>query len=157
MFAKSDNLGNDLYMRIFFNEKGEEVGATISLKLKSENKRRVLGNFYFHDRSFHVMRETSKHLFHKGNAYGFNWSILSDTTLNIQKVYLVVDRQERYIIPISYIRDYGRFLNFKDDQHGGFELQRFMNMDLIKRFRDDNYMPKTNSDKESDDNLPEHE
>ena len=41
MMGKSDNFGNALYLRVFSDENNVDVGGTIFLKLKSENKRRI--------------------------------------------------------------------------------------------------------------------
>ena len=138
MLAKSDNFGNDLHMRVFSDENNKDIGATIHLKLKSENKRRNIGTIYFNDRSFHVLRDSGKHYHYVSKSYGFNWNIIDDDFLNIKSVYLVVDKSERYIIPKSVMETYGKFLNFKQQ---GFELQKFLPMDMIKTFRDTEYNP----------------
>lgn len=136
LFAKSDNHGNDLYMRIFTDENNVDVGATIFLKLKSETKIRNLGQIFFNDHSFHVLRDSSKHFHYVSKSYGFNWTIINDADLNIKSVHLIVDKNERYIIPKSIIDSYGKFLNFKQQ---GFELQKFVPMDMIRTFRDESY------------------
>jgi hypothetical protein len=123
---------------VFSDENNKDVGATIHLKLKSENKRRNIGTIYFNDRSFHVLRNSAKHYHYMSKSYGFNWNIITDDFLNIKSVYLVVDKSERYIIPKSVMETYGKFLNFKQQ---GFELQKFLPMDMIKTFRDAEYNP----------------
>jgi len=136
VLAKSDNFGNDLYLRVFSDENKKDVGGSIFLKLKSENKKRNLGYVYFYDRSFHVLRDSSKHFHYKTKSYGFNWNIIDDADLCIKSVYLVIDKKERYIIPKSILETYGRFLNFKQQ---GFELQKFLPFDMIKNFKDEAY------------------
>ena len=138
MLAKSDNFGNDLYLRVFSDENNKDVGASIYLKLKSENKRRNIGTLFFNDRSLHVIRDSGKHYHYVSKSYGFNWNIIDDDFLNIKSVHLVVDKSERYIIPKSIMETYGKFLNFKQQ---GFELQKFLPMDMIKNFRDSEYNP----------------
>jgi hypothetical protein len=123
---------------VFSDENNKDIGATIHLKLKSENKRRNIGTIYFNDRSFHVLRDSGKHYHYVSKSYGFNWNIIADDFLNIKSVYLVVDKSERYIIPKSVMETYGKFLNFKQQ---GFELQKFLPMDMIKTFRDTEYNP----------------
>jgi len=134
--GKADNGGNELHLRIFSDENNVDVAGTIHLKLKSEGKRRNLGTLYYHDRSFHVLRDSSKHYHYMTKSYGFNWSIIDDADLNIKSIHLIVDRSEKYIIPKSILETYGRFLNFKQQ---GFELQKFLPMDMIRKFRDDSY------------------
>lgn len=138
MLAKSDNFGNDLYLRVFSDENNKDVGASIYLKLKSENKRRNIGTLFFNDRSLHVIRDSGKHYHYISKSYGFNWNIIDDDFLNIKSVHLVVDKSERYIIPKSVMETYGKFLNFKQQ---GFELQKFLPLDMIKNFRDLEYNP----------------
>lgn len=138
MLGKSDNFGNDLYLRVFSDENNKDVGASIYLKLKSENKRRNIGTLFFNDRSFHVIRDSSKHYHYVSKSYGFNWNIINDDFLNIKTVHLVVDKSERYIIPKSVMETYGKFLNFKQQ---GFELQKFLPMEIIRNFRDAEYNP----------------
>lgn len=138
MLAKSDNFGNDLYLRVFSDENNKDVGASIYLKLKSENKRRNIGTLFFNDRSLYVIRDSGKHYHYVSKSYGFNWNIIDDDFLNIKSVHLVVDKSERYIIPKSIMETYGKFLNFKQQ---GFELQKFLPMDMIKNFRDSEYNP----------------
>lgn len=138
MLAQSDNFGNDLYLRVFSDENNKDVGATIYLKLKSENKNRNIGTVYFNDRSLHVLRDSGKHYHYLSKSYGFNWNIINDDFLNIKSVHLVVDKSERYIIPKSVMETNGKFLNFKQQ---GFELQKFLPMDMIKTFRDTEYNP----------------
>jgi len=139
MVGKSDNFGNDLYLRIFSDEKNTDVGATVFLKLKSDNKKRNLGNIYFGDRSFHVLRDSGKHFHYKTKSYGFNWSIINDADLHIKTIHLVVDKSEKYVIPKTVLETYGTFLNFKEQ---GFELQKFLPIDMIRNYKDANYTEK---------------
>lgn len=131
MFANDDNSGNRVYMRIFFNEHGEHQNANIHLKLKSEKSPRLLGSYDFITRTFYCKRNEAKHLHRKSKSFGFNWTILSDTFLSVENVYIIVDDTDHYQIPLKLIQDYGSFLNFKSQ---GFELQRFMSFELIKRY-----------------------
>jgi|LauGreDrversion4_2_1035121.scaffolds.fasta_scaffold429757_4 hypothetical protein len=130
-FANEDNAGNKVYMRIFFDEKDERQSANIHLKLKEERSPRMLGSFDFTTRTFYCKRSTAKHLHRKSKSFGFNWTILNDAFLSVENVYIILDDTDHYCFPISLIKDYGQFLNFKQQ---GFELQRFMSFELIKRY-----------------------
>jgi hypothetical protein len=132
IFANDDSHGNRLYMRVFFNELNQFTNATIYLKLQAEDKRRQLGNMDFVTHTFHCKRSSIKHYHNKAKGYGFNWTVLSDTLLNIQKIHLVIDDNQEYLFNVSLIKEYGKFLNFKQQ---GFELQRFVPFSLIKNFR----------------------
>jgi hypothetical protein len=136
VLAKEDNAGNTLYLRIWSNENKLDVGGSIFLKLKSEIKKRNLGNLIIKDRSFHIIRDSGKHYHYKSKSYGFNWNIINDADLGIKTIHLIVDKKDKYIIPKSILDTYGKFLNFKQQ---GFELQKFLPFDMIKNFRDDSY------------------
>jgi hypothetical protein len=137
--GKSDNVGNDLYLRAFQDENKKYIGGTIFLKLKSESKYRNLGNIYFTDNSFHCVRNSTKHYHYVSKSYGFNWNIINDDELNIQVIHLIIDHETKYVIPKYVLEKYGKFLNFKKE---GFELQKFLPFDLIKNFRDETYTKK---------------
>lgn len=130
-FANEDNAGNRVYMRIFFDEKDRRQSANIHLKLQKETNPRMLGTFDFQTRTFYCKRSIAKHLHRKSKSFGFNWTILNDAFLSVENVYIIVDDSEHYQFPITLIKDYGQFLNFKQQ---GFELQKFMSFDLIKRY-----------------------
>lgn len=131
VFASDDNAGNRVYMKVYFDENNVHQNSIISLKLKEENRPRQIGSYDFITRTFHCKRKTAKHLHRKSKSFGFNWTILNDKFLAVENVYLIVDDEEHYKFPISLINDYGQFLNFKQQ---GFELQRFMSFELIKRY-----------------------
>ena len=130
--AREDGFQNIVYMRIFSDENKYDVGATIFLKLKSENRRRNVGNLYLHDNSFHMRRNSQKHYHYATKGYGFNWNIINDDALEIKTIHLTIDETEKYVFPKSLIKDWGRFLNFKQQ---GFELQKFLPFDFIKKYR----------------------
>lgn len=129
MFMNEDKSGNKLYLRVFFDGEQQPQTAIILLKLKGENYPRQLGNYTFKTKTFFCKRNSTKHYHYKTKGYGFNWTILEDPYLDIQKIHMVIDEQDHYIFNKSLISEYGRFLNFKEQ---GFELQRFMPMALIK-------------------------
>lgn len=151
LFGRSDNFGNDIILKIFHNEEeGYDVGCTIFLKLKSESRHRNLGYLYLADKSFHVLRDSSKHFHYKTKSYGFNWSIINDAVLNIKTIHLIINKSDKYIIPISVLDSFGKFLNF---QQQGFELQKFLPMDIIQRFKDESYNPKEDPLTQNDDEI----
>ena len=132
-FANEDASGNRIYLRIFYDESDSPVNANVHLKLSSEGAPRMLGSYEFGTRTFYCRRKTSKHLHRKTNSFGFNWTILGDDYLRIENVYVIVDDELHYRFKKSAMDEFGRFLNFKQQ---GFELQRFMSYDLIKRYSD---------------------
>ncbi len=140
-FANEDNSGNKVYLRVFFDEENNHHSANIHLKLKEEKSPRQLGSFDFKTRTFYCKRNIGKHLHRKSQSFGFNWTILNDVFLGVENVYIIVDDSEHYKFPITLIKDYGHFLNFKQQ---GFELQRFMSFELIKRY---SKIPKYPNDK----------
>jgi hypothetical protein len=138
VMAKEDNAGNTLYLRVWSDENKVDVGGSIFLKLKSESKKRNLGNLIVNDRSFHIIRDSGKHYHYVSKSYGFNWNIINDADLGIKTIHLVVDKKDKYIIPKSVLETYGKFLNFKQQ---GFELQKFLPFDMIKNFKDEKFNP----------------
>jgi hypothetical protein len=131
MYKNEDKQGNELYLRVFIDEKNEPQNAIVHLKLKNGKYPRQLGNLIFSTKTFYCKRDSSKHFHYKTKGYGFNWTILEDATLAIEKIHLVVDETQHYVFDKSIIKNYGSFLNFKEQ---GFELQRFLPMAIIKKF-----------------------
>ena len=129
LFGDSDNQGNKLFLRVFYNENKEHVSANVHLKLQSGGKTRLLGKYDFHNKVFYCTRKMSKHYHYAAKGFGFNWRILDDPYLAITRVHIVIDDETHYEIPKSLIAQYGKFLNFKQQ---GFELQKFISLDLIK-------------------------
>ena len=143
VMAKEDNAGNTLYLRVWSDENKVDVGGSIFLKLKSESKKRNLGNLIVNDRSFHIIRDSGKHYHYVSKSYGFNWNIINDADLGIKTIHLVVDKKDKYIIPKTILETYGKFLNFKQQ---GFELQKFLPFDMIKNFKDEKFNPETETE-----------
>lgn len=124
-----DNQGNNLYIRVFYNENKENVSANIYLKLASENKTRLLGRYDYHNKTLYCSRKMSKHYHYAAKGFGFNSRILDDPYLSIQRIHILIDEETHYEFPNSLIKNFGRFLNFKQQ---GFELQKFISLNLIK-------------------------
>jgi hypothetical protein len=105
--------------------------ATIKLKLRAEGRQRNVGTLDIPNRRLYVKREKDKHLFLKMNAYGLNHHILKEAKLF--DTILLNDDENSWAIPREYILQHGKFLNFSN--HGGFELQIFIPLDIIKQFK----------------------
>lgn len=131
IYKNEDKQGNELYMRVFYNEHNEAQNAIIHLKLKGGKYPRQLGNLVFSTRTFFCKRNSAKHYHNKMKGYGFNWTILEDATLSIEKIHLVIDETQHYEFDKSVIKTYGKFLNFKEQ---GFELQRFLPLVVIREY-----------------------
>jgi hypothetical protein len=105
--------------------------ATIKLKLHAEGRQRNIGTLDIPNRRLYVKRQKDKHLFLKMNAYGLNHHILKEAKL-FDTIFLN-DNENTWAIPREYILEHGKFLNFSN--HGGFELQIFISLDIIKQFK----------------------
>jgi len=132
LLAQDDSVGNRLYLRVFFdNETNEKVSATIHLKLKGESRYRLIGNYYFIEKTIYLKRNSKKHYHYTTKSYGFNYNILSDPFLDVQWIVADID-DVRYRFPKSTIDTYGTYLHFKQE---GFELQKFLKFNLIKNYK----------------------
>lgn len=133
VFAKEDKSHNIIYMCIFYDENDRKLGATIHLKLCSERRSRLIGDYYFAESRICLKRDSAKHLFKKNNSYGFNWEIINDEFLGVRIIDLTVDG-ERFVFPKSIIELHGQFMNFKQE---GFELQKFVPFKIIQNYQHD--------------------
>ena len=102
-------------------------GNIISIKLKSESRKREIGVINPQERYFAVNRIREKHLFRKNNSYGFNHYILQNAK-KFDKIKLS-DDFGTWLIPIKLILEKGSFLHFNKN---GFELQIFLPLDVIQ-------------------------
>lgn len=141
LFANDDKSGNRIFLRVFYDMAGIPVNANIHLRLAAEKAPRLLGSMDFATRTFYCRRKTSKHLHRKSNSFGFNWTVMNDAFLAIDTVYIVVDDQDHFRIKKSVLEEWGSYLNFKQQ---GFELQRFLNRDIIEANSDIPKNPKSN-------------
>jgi len=141
LLCQEDNNKNRIYLRVFSDDEGNKISATIHLKLVNEEKQRLLGNYYFGEKTLYLKRKNSKHLHYTTNSYGFNHTILNDPFLNITWIVAEIDKVH-YKFPKSLITDFGFHLQFKQQ---GFELQKFLKFNLIKNYKVDNFQaPKLN-------------
>lgn len=104
----------------------------VELKLGTEKHPRKIGKI--EDGCLYVERTLSKHLHRKSNAYGFNYFLIKKSK-SFNYVVLVEDGEYQYKIPKDSILQYGKVMNFKNSEDGNsFELQIFLNRDIIKRY-----------------------
>jgi len=131
VFGKEDKQGNALIVRGFYDENKDWTWATIHLKLANLNKPRLLGYVDVQTATFNCVRDCSKHYHRKAGGFGFNWEILSSNLIHIKTIALRVDDDKLYVFPKKLIEERGTFLNFKQQ---GFELQKFLDFNLIRPF-----------------------
>lgn len=120
----SDQAGN----RVLF--KSEAHKYRVFLKLKSEGKRRELGEYYPASGTLYVRRVRAKHEHRISNAYGFNYELLS-RLVGLRKV-IILDDKGVWEAQSEDIIHYGEFLYFKEQ---GFERQIFYSINKLKAVR----------------------
>ena len=104
----------------------------IIVKLLLKNmKPRMIGTVTKSTRTIEMKRKRGKHLHYMSNSYGFNDYILREQT-TFDWVRLSDDLGNHWKIPVSYILEKGKYLNFKGQ---GFELQRFVSLENLEQFR----------------------
>jgi hypothetical protein len=105
-------------------------GNRISLKFANEQYARLIGVINLENRFMFVLRTRKKHLFKKLNAYGFCYRVISEAK---KFDYIkIADEFGTYLIPRKVMLDRGEFLHFKKQ---GFELQIFLNIHLMNRYK----------------------
>lgn len=123
--SRSDDRGNLLIIK----NNGKRI--LLSLKLVSEGGRfRKIGVVNLGQATLEIKRQRKKHLFRKGNAYGFNHKLLEDSKL-FDKIRLQ-DEHDEWVIPKSHILEHGSFLHFLNE---GFEKQIFTSLESIEQFK----------------------
>lgn len=105
--------------------------GSIGLSLKSEKPReRRLGIIM--NGTFFTSREDT-HLHIKSNSYGFNYYLMKKS--HFTYVMLGTANGSFFQIPKSVILEKGKVLHFKNASDGNaFELQIFLNLDIIKEY-----------------------
>jgi hypothetical protein len=122
-----DTFGNELILRMLFNEYLKPTSATVYLRLQNMgNYPRQIGYIDIPKRTFHCYRDSTKHLHIKSNSYGFNY-FLTEERFGIDKINVKIDRSA-YTIGIDVLREQSVVFNFKAQ---GFEVQRFLPVDVI--------------------------
>lgn len=149
-FVQEDKSGNQLFLRVFFDENDKEQSANIHLKLKEEGRYRFIGNYYFYNKTIYLKRNSEKHYHFSTNSYGFNYTLINDPQLDIKWIVVKID-DVVYRFPKKLLDDFGSYLQFKQQ---GFELQRFLKFSLIKNYKLENaiedsyFSPKKEQDNE---------
>lgn len=130
-FTKEDDKGN-IILAQFTLVDGVPTGVDLYLKLKAEQKRRKLGWIDLDKGIFVVKRKIGTHRHFASNSYGFNYEILKEQHLfKFQIIHLIEDTGTEYYFLKQLIEKHGTFMNYKQQ---GFELQRFISLDLLKPF-----------------------
>lgn len=120
---------------MLIDESGNKIfvdDTNIVLKLKAEGGYRTIAKLDLKNKQIICFRSSEKHLFRKGDAYGFNVKVL-ETATRTDKVKLIVDAKESFVIPIKDILEKGSYLNFKSV---GFEKQIFVNREILKNYKE---------------------
>jgi hypothetical protein len=121
---RKDNEGNKIITE------PNDFGMCVYLQLKSEDKKRVIGVINEANRTMDIFRDREKHLFRKGNAYGFNNYVLENATKF--DTIILKDSISRWEVPVKFILENGRFLLFKQQ---GFEIQKFVSLEQLEQFK----------------------
>jgi hypothetical protein len=130
LMGQQDPQGNMLFMRVFYDEYRKDRYCTLHLRLNGERKPRNLGYVDFDTHIFYCQRDSKKHYHYKSEGYGFNEAILRDDYLNVERVCAIID-DAKYLFPKSVLFNMGSVLQFVKS---GFELQRFLKFEIIKKF-----------------------
>ena len=130
-------MGNEFKIRSFYIDEQNTLliksnDKLIIVKLLLKNmKPRMIGTVTKSTRTIEMRRKRGKHLHYMTNSYGFNDYILREQT-TFDWVRLSDDLGNHWKIPVSYILEKGKYLNFKGQ---GFELQRFVSLENLEQFR----------------------
>ena len=119
----------DQYGNYFITQRTKH-SLTIQLKLTNETRVRNIGIVNLENRFIEIVRDKHRHLFRKGNAYGFNEHLIK-TAKTFDDVKLI-DNDGAYVFPKSIILEKGKYLFFKEQ---GFERQLFLDMRVISEYR----------------------
>ena len=126
MHTQTDAAGNEL--RVYMLHGIAHI-LTVTLYVHKESRQRTLGIINTANRTVFMKRERNKHLHQIGNAYGFNYSLLSEA----KKFDTVVLRDEvsTWRIPKDIILKEGKFFFYKQT---GFEKQIFLTLDELDNY-----------------------
>ncbi len=102
----------------------------LSLRLEKDNFSRYIGTVTKSTKTLELKRERAKHLFIKGNAYGFNDYVLRNA--HSFDMVRLSDEFEHWKVPVQFILESGEYLNFSEH---GLELQRFVSLEKLQQFK----------------------
>ena len=126
-----DQEGNEIRLRMCFNEYLKPVTATVYLQLKnSQSYPRQIGYIDVPTKTFHCFRDSSKHLHIKSNSYGFNY-FLTDRRFGIEKIKVKIDNIS-YCFDTELLNSDSAVMFYKSQ---GFEVQKFLPFEILKNFR----------------------
>lgn len=114
--------------KIIADEQGANI--TITLQLKDESRSRKVGVVNKPSRVLLIKRNRSKHLHHKSNSYGFNYTVVS-TGKQFDNIRLE-DEYDVFVFPKQILLNSGRFLFFKQV---GFERQIFFRLEDLAPYK----------------------
>ena len=134
-YVKRDAAGNTMQAAVY-SLNGVPQVCVFTLKFSSELRTRNLGYITIDDGTLHVKRSRAKHLHNASRSYGFNYEVLTNDLFAVKQVHLTEDISAEYVFPTHMIKEYGSFLHFKEQ---GFELQRFLPLDLIVALKVEQY------------------
>ena len=119
IYELPDNKGNRLLLI---------TGKPYQIKLQlKDRKPKVIAQYDSTTKTLFVKRDSTRHYHYKSKSYGFNSELLN--SLEIDNVNITIDR-EQFIVPISEFKN-ARHLNFSQE---GFELQKFLPVEIIRRY-----------------------
>lgn len=128
---KVRTLTDDYANAIVAKNNGKRI--IVSLKLSSETKHRRLGVVNLKQKTINIVRNRTKHLYRKLNSYGFNDTLLRQTT-HFDTIRLR-DEFESWKIPLNFILEHGKYLHHLQQ---GFEKQRFISLPELAQFKVEN-------------------
>lgn len=107
----------------------------VAIRLATEDSVRNVARVDLNEKKMYMRRDHTKHFHFVSKSYGFNWTVISDSvgwdTLVLAVTFGDGDK-EVYEIPRSVLLTSGRILNF---QQQGFEIQKFVPVELIRKYR----------------------
>lgn len=110
--------------------------SKVYLRLKGENKDRMIGEIDVQRRTIRVKRVKARHWFRSDLGYGFNWVLINEELpVQIDNILLIEDdygEMDYFLIPLKKIRELGHKLKHIS---AGIELQWFMKMSDMLQFR----------------------
>jgi hypothetical protein len=129
--TRSDRAGNMLLV------KEEPVYGTrkFYLHLVAEKHARLIGEVDRQNKIMFMKRDSAKHYHFQMRAYGFNYVVLKESQQFdriLLQIKLLDDYYEYYLIPKSFIMEYGQVKEFNKT---GFEIQIFLRAEYLERFK----------------------
>lgn len=133
MHQRSDSRGNQFIVKIeprYGNWKVYE-------HLYGEEYPRLIGDVDVKNRVMFMKRDKNKHFHYQMKSYGFNYIVIKDIADLKYILLMEIDGDDRtyYMLPIEFIRTNAVVKHF---QKTGFELQYFLRVEYLERFKTNN-------------------